>query len=209
MKLAIFLFITSLGIIDQLSAQQCIDTVHIKGYYVQRFLKKDLELITYSDGTIVRPDPEGAQSEESYIPLDSISGNRPLSFWLNNFYYDTRTVYIKCATCLSVFKNYDCMGLLKYVPNSYTFPHPESEKFYRVPDLDTVHAYTISYLDAYWAKNPIERGTEKYNGLYFFKTVNQWIKPEVKKFYVLGFMRAVVIEKNAKFEEPSIVTWNP
>ena len=87
MKQLIFFIVASLITLQQLTAQSCIDTVQIQGYYVIKKRANEIKpQVTRKGNKTILEQPIDVHYDPSFVPCDSINKERPLSYWLNHFF---------------------------------------------------------------------------------------------------------------------------
>lgn len=83
----IFLVSILLFVFGRTEGQSCIDTVHIKGYFIVKQKATEIDRKMEINGDVQKVNqPIDARYDPSFIPCDSISRQRPLSYWLNIFF---------------------------------------------------------------------------------------------------------------------------
>ena len=191
----------------QLGAQNCIDTINIKGYYVVKRIASELapEINKNKNVTVVEQRIDIHRSA-SFIPCDSISKKHPLSYWLNHFFDNTKQVFISCEAVGLKYLVHDCPDVTKYVKDTCMFPASKPSVLYETTDLNTGDVFEIYYLDAHWAKVKIKKGTVE-ETMIPSRIAETSINPDVKEFDLYYFISNDKLDINPKIKDPHIKVW--
>lgn len=192
----------------QLEAQNCIDTVHVKGYYIIK--KKANEIgpqVTRKKDVTFLEQPIDTHYDPSFIPCDSISKEHPLSYWLNHFFDDTKQVFISCEKFSAKdFVEKKCLQEPKNNDDTCLFPSLKSNVLYETTNLNTGDVFEIYYLDAYWANVKVKAGSLDAD-LIPSKIAQRSISPSVKEFDLYCFIRYDRVQVSPKIKDPHIKIW--
>lgn len=195
----------------QSDAQRCADTVHIKGYYVVKLLRSELvnPRITKKDSrTTVAKFNVDVNREESFIPQDSITDKRTLAYRLNHFYDVTRQVFISCER-LSVrdIDDKDCLdSTLTANKDTCLFPFLPSNVLYETTNKNSGDVFEIYYMDAYWAKIKVKKGSVKAD-LIPGRIAQMCISPNVSEFDLYCFIRCDNLRLAPPIKAQNIRIW--
>lgn len=201
----LFLLLTVYLIISlQLHAQNCIDTVHIKGYYVIKKIASELnpQITKKRDVTIIENRVD-LHRTPSFILCDSINKKHPLSYWLNHFFDDTKQVFISCEAIGIKYLVADCPSINRLKKDTCLFPSLKSNTLYKTTNLNTGDVFTIYYLDAYWAKVKIKKGTIQ-ETMIPSRIAETAISPDIKEFDLYYFVRCDSVQANPQIKDPYI-----
>jgi hypothetical protein len=209
MKQFIILFIATVISSLKLNAQRCIDTVHIKGYYVIKRSANEIrqQIIRKGDVTILTQ-PVDVHYEPSFIPYDSITHLHLLSYWLNHFFHDTKQVFISCEKFgVKDFAPRECLSLLKSAIDTCKFPSLKSEVLYQTSNLNTGDVFEIYYLDAYWAKVKVKKDSPEVD-MIPSKIAQCCINKKVKEFDLYCFIKSDSIQRDPLIKDSRVKIWN-
>jgi hypothetical protein len=209
MKQQLIIFLTvSLITSLQVGAQNCIDTVHVKGYYIIK--KKANEIgprTTRKKDVTVLEQPVDVHYDPSFIPCDSITEKHPLSYWLNHFFDDTKQVFISCEKFgIKYFITKECLSEVENKNDSCSFPELKSKVLYQTTDLNTGDVFEIYYIDAYWAKVKVKKDSPEAE-IVPSKIAQRCISPSVNEFDLYCFVSSDKVESNPKIKDPHIKVW--
>lgn len=210
MKQLLFILVASSLISFKSNAQGCIDTVHVKGYYIIKKIKSQIgtsKVIQKNKTTRVLQNTVDTHYDPSFIPYDSISQGHPLSYWLNHFFDDTKQVFISCEKfSVKDFVDKKCLHELKNNDDRCLFPALKSGVLYATTNLNTGDVFEIYFLDAYWAKAKVKAGSLEAD-LIPSKIAQRSISPSAKEFDLYCFVRCDSIRMNPKIKDPHIKVW--
>jgi hypothetical protein len=192
----------------QLNAQNCIDTVHIKGYYVIKRLADEIgPKITRSGNVTTVENNIDTHDDPSFIPSDSINKNHLLSYWLNHFFHDTRQVFISCEKFSAKdFLEKSCLQKLNKDVDTCQFPFFQTGVFYKTTNLNTGDVFEIYFIDAYWTKIKIRKGSLEAD-MIPGKIAQRCISPEAKEFSLYCFIKCNGVQKRPLIKDPHIIIW--
>lgn len=191
----------------QLDAQNCIDTVHIKGYYIIKKVASELTPNISHKGNVTTIENNiDIHQTPSFVPCDSISKKHPLSYWLNHFFDDTKQVFISCEAIELKYLVADCPSINTLKKDTCLFPFLKSNTLYKTTNLNTGDVFTIYYLDAYWAKVKIKKGTIQ-ETMIPSRIAETAISPDIKEFDLYYFMRCDSVQVNPQIKDPYIKVW--
>jgi len=209
MKQQLIIFLTlSLITSLQVDAQSCIDTVHIKGYYIikKKANEIDAQAIRKKDVTILEH-PVDVHYDPSFVPCDSITKKHPLSYWLNHFFDDTKQVFISCEKFgIRYFITKECLPEVEDNNNSCSFPELKTKLLYQTTDLNTGDVFEIYYIDAYWAKVKVKKDSPEAD-IIPSKIAQRCISPSVNEFDLYCFVSYDKVEMKPKIKDPHIKIW--
>jgi hypothetical protein len=195
----------------QSHAQNCIDTVHIKGYYVIMRLKREVsnpKIVKYDKSTRVARFNVDVHREASFIPEDSIFGKQSLAYRLNHFFDDANEVFISCEK--SNVKDYIKGACLEKIKNtngdSCLFPTLKSNFLYETTNRNTGDVFEIYYLDAYWARVTIETGSPEAS-IIPSRIAQTCISQNIKVFDLYCFIRCNNVQLSPQIKDPHIAIW--
>lgn len=206
----LFVFFTIVCLIASLhlNAQSCIDTVHVKGYYVVK--KKADELkpkVSRKGNTTTRDQPIDVHYDPSFIPCDSITNEFPLSYWLNHFFDDTKQVFISCEKfSIKNFVTKECLPVLENKNDTCGFPVLKSKVLYQTTNLNTGDVFEIYYLDAFWAKVKIKKDSPEAD-IIPSKIAQRCISPSVTEFDLYYFIRYDKVNTSPPMKDTYIKVW--
>lgn len=205
------LFIILLGILliaaSKLDAQNCMDTVHIKGYYVIQKIASELSPEIKRKGNKVTMSQRiDTHSSTSFIPCDSINKKHPLSYWLNHFWDTTTKVFISCEAIRLKYLVRDCPIANSQQTDTCLFPVLQSKSLYQTTNENTGEVFEIYYLDAYWGKIKIKKGTMQ-ETMVPSRIAEVCISPSVKGFDLYYFIRCSSYKVHPKIKDPHIRVW--
>jgi hypothetical protein len=191
-----------------MKAQYCIDTVHIRGYYVIKKKANEIQpKLIKEKGSTTLQIPIDIHHDPSFIPCDSINKNRPLSYWLNHFFDDTKQVFISCEKfSVEYFVSKDCLVKGKKNNDTCNFPKLASKTLYQTTNLNTGDVFEIYYLDAYWAKVKIKKDGQEVDMIPSI-IAQRSISPSIDEFDLLCFIKADKVDINPKIKDPHIRIW--
>jgi len=192
----------------QLDAQSCIDTVHVKGYYI--IMKNANEIgpkITRKKNKTIIERRIDSHYDPSFIPSDSISKKHPLSYWLNHFFGETSQVFISCEKfTIKDFVEKKCSEKLKSNNYPCLFPSLKSNVLYKSTNLNTGDVFEIYYLDACWAKVKIKKESVE-SSIIPSRIAQRCISPNVTEFDLYCFIRSNEVQMNPQIQDPYITIW--
>lgn len=206
MKQIIILFtLICLSACQQLSAQHCIDTVHVKGYYVIKKKANEISPQKNEKGDKVKIEqPIDVHYDPSFVPCDSITQKRPLSYWLNHFFDDTKQVFISCEKFgIKYFVGKECLSMINNQTDTCDFPTLRSKVLYETTNLNTGDVFEIYYIDAYWAKIKIKRNSPEVD-IIPSKIAQRCISPSVSEFDLYCFIGYEKINMSPKIKDKYI-----
>lgn len=208
MKQLIFFIGMCLITSHQLNAQSCIDTVHIQGYYVINRQANEVQLkITRKGNKTILEQPIDVHYDPSFVPCDSISKARPLSYRLNHFFDDTKQVFISCSRfSAKYFIPKECLSGLKNGNDTCSFPVLKSKTLYQTTNLNTGNVFEIYYLDAHWAKVKVKRDSPEAD-MIPSKIAQRSISPNVNEFDLYCFIKADKVDENPQIKDTCIKVW--
>lgn len=208
MKQIFILFtIAYLTVSLHLNAQNCIDTVNVKGYYV--IMRKATEIkshmIRKENNTILEL-PIDNHNNRSFIPCDSITKNQPLSYWLNHFFDNTKQVFISCEkVAIKYFITKECLTDLKN-NDTCSFPILKTRALYKTTDFNSGDVFEIYYIDAYWAKIKIKKGTIE-ETMIPSRIAETSISPDVSEYDLYYFIRYNKMKISPQIRDSHIKGW--
>jgi len=207
MKQSIIYLVVYLITSLQLDAQNCIDTTHIKGYYIVKKIASELTPVIKRKGNVTTTEQRiDIHRTKSFIPCDSINKQHPLSYWLNHFFDNTKQVFISCEKIGLKYLIHDCPGIGKYAKDTCVFPTLKSSVLYQTTNLNTGDVFEVYYLDAHWAKVKIKRGTVE-ETMIPSRIAETSISPDVKEFDLYYFISNDKVDMNPKLKDPHIKIW--
>ena len=191
----------------QLDAQNCIDTVHIKGYYVIKKIASELspQINKNKDVTTLEQRVD-IHRTPSFIPCDSISKKYPLSYWLNHFFDDTKQVFISCEEIGLKYLVHNCPAFDTLKKDTCLFHSLKSKVLYQTTKLNTGDVFEIYYLDAYWIKTKINKESVEAS-MIPSRIVQTAISSDIKEFDLYYFIRFEDLQLNPKIKDPNIKEW--
>lgn len=192
----------------KLNAQNCIDTVHIKGYFVVQKVASELSPDIHRNGNVtVIANRIDVHQNPSFIPCDSINNKHPLSYWLNHFFDSTRQVFISCERiALKYMLSNDCLSQVDNKSDSCRFPVLQSKILYQTTNLNTGEVFEIYYLDAYWAKIKIKKGTIQ-ETMIPSRIAETAIEAGIKEYDLYYFVSYDMINTAPKINDSNIRVW--
>jgi hypothetical protein len=207
MKQSITFLIAFLIASLQLAAQNCIDTAHIKGYYVVKKIASELtpEIKKKENVTVIEQRID-VHRTASFIPCDSITKKHPLSYWLNHFFDNTKQVFISCEKIGIKYLIQDCSDVSKYVKDTCMFPALKSKVLYKTTNFNTGDVFEIYYLDAHWAKVKIKKGTTA-ETMIPSRIAETSINPDIKEFDLYYFINDDKVDMAPKIKDSYIKVW--
>jgi hypothetical protein len=206
MKKIILIFLVNLLFNLKLHSQNCIDTVKIKGYYVVKMIASEFTPKVKKNGkkTIVQSRMD-VHIDPSFIPCDSISDKRPLSYWINHFFDDTNKAFISCERVgIKYLLAKECS--LQAVNNTCRFPVLKSKILYQTTNLNTGDVFEIYYLDAYWAKLKIKKGTIQ-ETMIPSRIAERCISPSVTEFDLYYFIKYDKLNTSPPIKDMYMKVW--
>lgn len=208
MRQLILFVMFSLVALQQLSAQSCIDTVHVQGYYIIKRQANEIQpKITREGNTTILEQPIDVHYDPSFVPCDSISKERPLSYWLNHFFDDTKQVFISCRRfSVKDFVPKECLSELKSSNDTCNFPVLKTKTLYQTTNLNTGDVFEIYYLDAYWTKVKVKKDSPEAD-MIPSKIAQRCISPSVSEFDLYSFIKADKVNKNPQIKDKYIKEW--
>ena len=198
----------SLATSFQLNAQNCVDTVHIKDYYVINRIANEIgPKITGSGNVTTVENNIDTHDDPSFIPSDSINKNHPLSYWLNHFFHDTRQVFISCEKFSAKdFLQKSCLQKLNKDVDTCQFPFFQTDVFYKTTNLNTGDIFEIYFIDAYRTKIKIRKGSLEAD-MIPGKIAQRCISPEAKEFSLYCFIKCNSVQEHPLIKDPHIMIW--
>ena len=191
----------------QLDAQNCIDTVHIKGYYVIKKIASELTPVINKNKNVTTIEQRvDIHRTASFIPCDSISKKYPLSYWLNHFFNDTKQVFISCESIDLKYLVTNCSEVDTSKKEKCLFPSLKANELYKTTDMNTGDVFEIYYIDAYWAKVKINKESVEAS-MVPSRIAETAISPDVKEFDLYYFVRYDNLQINPKIKDPNIKVW--
>lgn len=192
----------------QSDAQSCIDTVHIKGYYViKRKANEITPTITRKGNTTTLEQPIDVHYDHSFIPCDSITKKYPISYWLNHFFDDTKLVFISCEKfSIKNFVTKECLPVLENKNETCSFPVLKSTVFYQTTNLNSGDVFEIYYIDAFWAKVKIKKDSPEAD-IIPSKIAQRCISPSVTEFDLYYFIRYDKLNTKPPIKDVYIKVW--
>lgn len=193
----------------QLDAQNCIDTVHIKGYYVlMRSANEIKPKITRQGNTTTLEQPIDVHYDPSFIPCDSITKKHPLSYWLNHFFDDTKQVFVSCEKFgIKHFVTKGCLPEVENKNDTCIFPALRSKVLYQTTNFNTGDVFEIYYIDAYWAKIKVKKDSPEAD-IIPSKIAQRCISPSVSEFDLYYFIRYDKVNLSPPIKDTYIKIWN-
>lgn len=208
MKQLIFFIVVYLITSQELKAQSCIDTVHIQGYYVIKRQANEIQpKVTRKGNKTILENPIDVHYDPSFVPCDSISKERPLSYWLNHFFDDTKQVFISCEKfSIKHFVSNECLSELKNINDTCNFPVLKSKTLYHTTNLNTGDVFEIYYMDAYWAKMKIKKDGQEAD-MIPSKIAQRSISPSLTEFDLYYFIRYDKVNGSPPIKDTYIKVW--
>jgi hypothetical protein len=182
-------------------AQNCIDSIRIKGYYVVIRLKNEIgraKPMQKNKTTKVLEQRIDVHYTASVIPFDSINKKHDLAYLLNHLWNNTTQVFTSCekvdlkyfSSCLDPAEKRNC-----------SFPILKTDRLYYITNLNSAEVYEIYFIDAYWARikmqtNSIEASmipsrvaqtsitATEFTLYYFVSSKNIKLNPSIKDSHV-------------------------
>jgi hypothetical protein len=200
-------FVYLIGML-QLDAQNCIDTVHIKGYYVVKKIGSELTRVLNSNKNVTIVEQRmDIHRDASFIPCDSISKKYPLSFWLNHFFHDTKQVFVSCETINLKYLVTNCPAFdTGKKENKCLFPNLKANQLYRTTDMNTGDVFEIYYIDAYWAKVQINKESIEAS-MIPSRIAQTAISSDGKAFDLYYFVTYDDLQTSPNFKDANIKIW--
>jgi len=191
-----------------MNAQNCIDTVHIKGYYVIMRIASEIgDKIIRKKNKIIIEQRVDVHREASFIPEDSIFGSRTLAYRINHFFDNTNQVFISCERfSAKYFVDKKCFEKLKLDKDTCLFPSLKSNIFYQTTNINTGDVFKICYLDAYWAKVKVKKESVE-SSMIPSRIAQVCISPDVTEFDLYCFIRGNEVQMNPPIDDPDIGIW--
>ncbi len=192
----------------QLDAQSCIDSVHVKGYYVVKRKANEIKpKIIRKGNTTTLEQPIDVHYDASFIPCDSIDKKRPLSYWLNHFFDDTKQVFISCEKFgIRYFVKEECLQQVNNKNDTCGFPILKSNVLYQTTNLNTGDVFEIYYIDAFWAKIRIKKDSQEAD-IIPSKIAQRCISPSVAEFDLYYFIRYDKVNISPPIKDNYIKVW--
>lgn len=184
-----------LSALQQLKAQNCIDTVHVKGYYIiKRRVNEIKPVIRRHGNNVIQEQAIDLNYEPSFIPSDSISEKRNFSYWFNHFLDDTQQVFISCEKCsIKHLLQQQCLPD-SISNNRCSFPVLKSNRLYYTTNINTGDVFEVYYLDAYWAKIKILKNSPQAD-IVPGKIAQRCISLDAATFDLYYFIKADKVEQ--------------
>jgi hypothetical protein len=191
-----------------LNAQNCVDTVHIKGYYVIKQKADELKpKITRKGNTTTLEQFIDVHYDPSFIPCDSITKEFPLSYWLNHFFDDTKQVFISCEKFgIENFVSKECLPVLENKIDICRFPVLKSKTLYQTTNLNNADVYEIYYIDAFWARVKIKKDSPEAD-IIPSNIAQRCISPSVIEFDLYYFVGYEKVNTSPLIRDSCIKVW--
>ncbi len=135
-------------------SQNCIDTISLKGYYISEIYHDDFKIKKADDNPNVTLIQIDGRSFKHFIPYDSISSKKPLSYWLENiskkkdyfFLFSIDKIDIKFLNNECYLENQGFLSKLNFSPFSV-----DLKTSYRLKGIKHI-SFKVCYVDASWVK---------------------------------------------------------
>lgn len=202
---SLFLFMPIISI-----GQFHVDTLRIKGYYLVCKLKQEQNyprMTRINDSTTRIEFLSDVHREESFIPLDSISYYKSLSYWLHHFFDSTDNVFVSCSEC-----DAECLmpkqfrGVNK-VLDTCIFPMLKSTMLYETTDINDAEVFNIYYIDADWARIPVNKDSVESSNVPG-KIAERCIKSNVQWYNVYYCIKYYNFEDYPIISDDCIQVWD-
>lgn len=195
----------------KLDAQNCIDTVHVKGYYIVKRIASEIgPQITKKNNSTLYEYNIDSHYDPSFVPCDSISINYPLSYWLNHFFDETKQVFISCERFNArYFISKTCLQSLvnnKNNRDTCLFPSLISNVLYKTTNVNSQDVFEIYYLDAYWARIKVKTGSVEADWIPS-RIAEIALSSGIKELNLYCFIRCDSLQMNLKIKDPHVHVW--
>lgn len=190
---------------QQLIAQNCIDTVRVKGFYIVKKRASEQNPTVTRNGEVTTIETNiDTHVDPSFVPCDSISKQKPLSYWLNHFFDDATQVFVSCKQFrVKSFVSKEC---IQEKSDICLFPALKPSNFYQTTNLNTGDIFEIYYLDAYWGRIKVKTGSLEAD-MIPSKIAQRSISPNLTAFDLYYFIRSNKIDMKPKIKDSNITIW--
>ena len=130
-----------------------------------------------------------------------------MSYWLNHFFDSTKQVFVSCERIgIKYLLPKECLSQVENKNDTCLFPVLKSKVLYQTTNLNTGEVFEIYYLDAYWAKVKIKKGTIQ-ETMIPSRIAETAISPSVKEFDLYYFVGYDKLDAAPKIKDPNIKVW--
>ena len=211
MKAIVFISTIVLACRLGVKAQIHIDTVRVEGYYIVNVLKREQncpKTIRINDTTIKIIHLTDMHEDESFIPKDSITPYKGLSYWLHHFFDKTDKVFISCnGDNVNDFLPDDDKRKESHSKRVCTFPKLTATTLYETTDVASGDVYHIYYMDAEWVKIPMDK--ESIKATEVPGTIAEvCIDPNIRWYSLYCFLKCYSFETYPVIEDDCIGIWD-
>lgn len=198
---AIIMFLSYFDVFCQ---GNCLDSVHMKGYFVVLYNQEDILALRKNEKSMSLGKsysiPLDVYKEDIFIPQNSANDlNKEISNMLNN---TRKEAYVPCSK--NAFYKLKALTCNNLIDSSYSchFPNLESNRYYRLSGQKRKLCYQIFYIDAIWLKIEFDRQEKSHvPDNYGYK-----IDPRVERFNAYYFLKCVEYNNRALKNE-KVKTW--
>lgn len=186
-------------------AQQCIDTVRIKGYFIVIRLKNEVDKFEVTQKTTsekVIHQRIDVHSFSTFIPFDSIYEEKTLGYRLKHLWDDTKQVFISCEKVDLKYLTY--CTVIDTAKSACSFPDFKADLFYYNTDINGSEMYEVYFIDACWAKLKVKKGSIQH-----IRIPSRIAETSIteKEFDLYYFLKSIKVDYNPVVKDPKISIW--